>query len=197
MSFSLLYAARTQDVWLNGEWLCRAIGRDPEIFPDGDEFKPGRWLDKDGKVKPDMKVSHRLSVSYTDNLTASNILLYSTKSTPSFLLSALEDGIYFSFSLRPGIRTDHILRCEYSICPGAEVATRYISTLVRANTCLSMSLCLKLTRIDPCSSIPPSSFGPSASRQTPSDLSIRLRSEKESSRFRFHSPCSLKREGWA
>ncbi|EIM88728.1 cytochrome P450 [Stereum hirsutum FP-91666 SS1] len=32
-----------------------AIGRDPEIFPDGDEFKSGRWFDKDGKVKPDMK----------------------------------------------------------------------------------------------------------------------------------------------
>lgn len=107
------------------ERLHRAIGRDPEIFPDGDEFKPGRWLDQDGKVKPDMKVSHRLSVAYADsNLTASNILLYPTKSTPSFLLSALEDGIYFSFSLRLGIRTDHILRCECSICPGAEVATR-------------------------------------------------------------------------
>lgn len=73
--------------------LHRAIGRDPEVFPDGDEFKPERWLDKDGKVKQDMKVNHGLSLFYADNLIAS-IILCNLDLTHSFLPSASEDGTY-------------------------------------------------------------------------------------------------------
>ncbi|KAI0720580.1 cytochrome P450 [Cerioporus squamosus] len=32
-----------------------AIGRDPEVFPDGEEFKPKRWLDDQGRLKDDLK----------------------------------------------------------------------------------------------------------------------------------------------
>ncbi|TFK93081.1 cytochrome P450 [Polyporus arcularius HHB13444] len=32
-----------------------AIARDPEVFPDGEEFKPTRWLDDQGRLKDDLK----------------------------------------------------------------------------------------------------------------------------------------------
>lgn len=43
----------------NGESLTqagvtRAIGRDAEVFPDPDEFKPSRWLDGSGKIRDDI-----------------------------------------------------------------------------------------------------------------------------------------------
>jgi cytochrome P450 len=31
--------------------VSRSIGRDPELWPDGDDFKPGRWLDSEGHVQ--------------------------------------------------------------------------------------------------------------------------------------------------
>ncbi len=36
-------------------WPDRAIARDPEVFPDGEEFKPTRWLDDQGRLKDDLK----------------------------------------------------------------------------------------------------------------------------------------------
>ena len=35
--------------------MCRAIGRDPEVYPDPEEFKPERWLDDEGKMRDDLK----------------------------------------------------------------------------------------------------------------------------------------------
>ncbi|TBU29936.1 cytochrome P450 [Dichomitus squalens] len=32
-----------------------AIGRDPEVFPDGDSFIPSRWLDQAGQIKEDLR----------------------------------------------------------------------------------------------------------------------------------------------
>ncbi|ETW82206.1 cytochrome P450 monooxygenase 106 [Heterobasidion irregulare TC 32-1] len=35
-----------------------SIGRDPEVFPDGDTFNPQRWIDEDGRVKEEPKFSN-------------------------------------------------------------------------------------------------------------------------------------------
>ncbi|KAM5534989.1 hypothetical protein V8D89_011362 [Ganoderma adspersum] len=32
-----------------------AIARDPEVFPDGDMFNPGRWLDEKGQMRTDLR----------------------------------------------------------------------------------------------------------------------------------------------
>ena len=36
-------------------FLLRAIGRDPEYFPDPEQFNPQRWLTEDGKIKEELK----------------------------------------------------------------------------------------------------------------------------------------------
>lgn len=40
-------------VLLTQAGVTRAIGRDTEVFPDPDEFKPSRWLDSSGKIRDD------------------------------------------------------------------------------------------------------------------------------------------------
>jgi len=32
-----------------------SLCRDPAVFPDGDAFKPERWLDANGKIRKDME----------------------------------------------------------------------------------------------------------------------------------------------
>ena len=35
--------------------LRRAIGRDPDVFPDAENFRPERWLDEAGQPRSDLK----------------------------------------------------------------------------------------------------------------------------------------------
>lgn len=35
--------------------ICRAISRDPDVYPDPEAFKPSRWLSEKGQMREDLK----------------------------------------------------------------------------------------------------------------------------------------------
>ncbi|KZT26045.1 cytochrome P450 [Neolentinus lepideus HHB14362 ss-1] len=46
------YCIPAGSVVIGNHW---SIGRDPEVFPEPDTFKPQRWLDDEGRIRRDVK----------------------------------------------------------------------------------------------------------------------------------------------
>ena len=40
---------------LPSAFLCRSLGRDPELYPDAEKFRPSRWITETGEINEEIK----------------------------------------------------------------------------------------------------------------------------------------------